>query len=263
MTTVGDILKFLETVAPPYMKETWDNVGLLCGSAKQPVTKILVALDPFESVCREAETEGADLLVTHHPLIFQAPKSITDDDGVGRAILQLIRGGISAINAHTNLDCAPGGVNDVLAVTLGLDDISVINPSGADEEGRPWGLLRQGTVTEQPLEEFLDHVKTALRCGGLRFVSGGKSVHRVAVGGGSCAGALREVADLGCDTFVTADVKYNQFWDAAELGVNLIDAGHFPTENPVCAVLAEKLRAAFPEISVILSKNHADCVKFY
>ena len=263
MTTVGDILKFLETVAPPYMKETWDNVGLLCGSAKQPVTKILVALDPFESVCREAETEGADLLVTHHPLIFQAPKSITDDDGVGRAILQLIRGGISAINAHTNLDCAPGGVNDVLAVTLGLDDISVINPSGADEEGRPWGLLRQGTVTEQPLEEFLDHVKTALRCGGLRFVSGGKPVHRVAVGGGSCAGALREVADLGCDTFVTADVKYNQFWDAAELGVNLIDAGHFPTENPVCAVLAEKLRAAFPEISVILSKNHADCVKFY
>ena len=263
MTTVGDILKFLETVAPPYMKETWDNVGLLCGSAKQPVTKILVALDPFESVCREAETEGADLLVTHHPLIFQAPKSITDDDGVGRAILQLIRGGISAINAHTNLDCAPGGVNDVLAVTLGLDDISVINPSGADKEGRPWGLLRQGTVTEQPLEEFLDHVKTALRCGGLRFVSGGKPVHRVAVGGGSCAGALREVADLGCDTFVTADVKYNQFWDAAELGVNLIDAGHFPTENPVCAVLAEKLRAAFPEISVILSKNHADCVKFY
>ena len=263
MTTVGDILKFLETVAPPYMKETWDDVGLLCGSAKQPVTKILVALDPFESVCREAETEGADLLVTHHPLIFQAPKSITDDDGVGRAILQLIRGGISAINAHTNLDCAPGGVNDVLAVTLGLDDISVINPSGADEEGRPWGLLRQGTVTEQPLEEFLDHVKTALRCGGLRFVSGGKPVHRVAVGGGSCAGALREVADLGCDTFVTADVKYNQFWDAAELGVNLIDAGHFPTENPVCAVLAEKLRAAFPEISVILSKNHADCVKFY
>ena len=263
MTTVGDILKFLETVAPPYMKETWDNVGLLCGSAKQPVTKILVALDPFESVCREAETEGADLLVTHHPLIFQAPKSITDDDGVGRAILQLIRGGISAINAHTNLDCAPGGVNDVLAVTLGLDDISVINPSGADEEGRPWGLLRQGTVTEQPLEDFLDHVKTALRCGGLRFVSGGKPVHRVAVGGGSCAGALREVADLGCDTFVTADVKYNQFWDAAELGVNLIDAGHFPTENPVCAVLAEKLRAAFPEISVILSKNHADCVKFY
>jgi len=263
MTTVGDILKYLETVAPPYMKEDWDNVGLLCGSAKQPVTKVLVALDPFERVCQEAEAAGADLLVTHHPLIFQAPRAITDGDGVGRAILRLIRGGISAINAHTNLDCAPGGVNDVLSATLGLENVSVIAPGGVDEEGRPWGLLRQGTVKEQPLEEFLAHVKASLQCGGLRFVSGGKPVHRVAAGGGSCAGALREVADLGCDTFVTADVKYNQFWDATELGVNLIDAGHFPTENPVCAVLAEKLRAAFPEISVILSKNHGDCVKFY
>ena len=91
----------------------------------------------------------------------------------------------------------------------------------------------------------------------------GTRVSRVAVGGGACAGALREVADAGCDTFVTADVKYNQFWDARELGVNLIDAGHYPTENPVCAVLAGKLQAAFPEISVILSKNHVDCMKFY
>ena len=263
MTTVKDILQFLQTVAPKSMKMDWDNVGLLCGSEKQEVTKILVALDPFESVCREAAEVGADLLVTHHPLIFQPPKSITDDDGVGRAILQLIRSGISAVNAHTNLDCAPGGVIDVLARTLGLEEISVIDPSGMDEEGRPWGLLRQGTVDKQALPAFLAHVKTALGCEGLRFVDGGAPVRKVAVGGGSCAGCLREVADAGCDTFVTADVKYNQFFDAKELGVNLIDAGHFHTENPVCAVVAEKLQAAFPEITVILSKNHSDCMKFY
>ena len=263
MATVADILKFIETIAPRSMKEHWDNVGLLCGSAGQQVSKILVALDPFESVCREASEAGADLLVTHHPLIFQAPKAVTDDDEVGRAIMHLIRSGISAINAHTNLDCAPGGVNDVLAATLGLTDISVIDPSGVDDQGRPWGLLRQGVVTEQALDTFLENTKAALNCGGLRYVSGGKPVHRVAVGGGSCAGALRQVRDAGCDTFVTADVKYNQFWDAQELGVNLIDAGHFPTENPVCAVLAEKLRAAFPEVTVILSKNHGDCIKFY
>ncbi len=263
MTTVQQVLDYIETIAPPSMKESWDNVGLLCGSGSQPVTKIMVALDPFERVCAEAAEAGADLLVTHHPLIFQAPKAITDDTGVGRAILRLIRGGISAINAHTNLDCTPGGVNDILAATLGLADVSVIDPVGTDAAGQPWGLLRQGTVTEQPLEDFLHHVKTALGCEGLRFVSGGKAVRRVAVGGGSCGSELRQVFDSGCDTFVTADVKYNQFWDATELGINLIDAGHFPTENPVCAVLVKKLQAAFPEIPVVLSKNHTDCVKFY
>ena len=126
MTTVKDILDFMNTLAPAYMKEDWDNVGLLCGSASQPVNKIMVALDPFESVCREANDAGADLLVTHHPLILQPAKSVTDDTGVGRAILTLIRSGISAINAHTNLDCTPGGVNDILAERLGLQDIQVI-----------------------------------------------------------------------------------------------------------------------------------------
>lgn len=263
MITVHDILQYMESLAPRSMKESWDNVGLLCGSGKQAVTKIMVALDPFESVCKEAADWGADLLVTHHPVIFQAPKSVTDDDGVGRAIMALIRSGISAINAHTNLDCAPGGVNDVLAEALGLQDVTVLNPKGVNEEGLPWGLLRCGTVEDQPVEQFLAHVKNALGCGGLRYVDGGKPVRCVAVGGGACAGALREISDAGCDTFVTADVRYNQFWDAAELGVNLIDATHFATENPVVAVLAAKLQAAFPEAEVKISENHADCMKFY
>ena len=94
-------------------------------------------------------------------------------------------------------------------------------------------------------------------------ISSGKPVHNVAVGGGSCASELMEVLDAGCDTFVTADVKYNQFWDAHDLGINLIDAGHFHTENPVVAVLADKITAAFPEIEVKISETHADCMKYY
>ena len=263
MTTVGDILSYLETLAPRSMKMDWDNVGLLCGGKSRPVTKVLVALDPFEGVCEEAAQWGAELILTHHPLIFSPLKSVTDETSIGRAVQLLCANSISAINAHTNLDCAPGGVNDCLARTLGLSDVLVIAPSGVDELGRPWGLLRQGTVEAQPLSDFLPHVKEALHCDGLRYVNGGKPVHRVAVGGGACASELLDAVNAGCDTFVTADVKYNQFWDAKDLGLNLIDAGHFPTENPVTALLAEKIAAQFPEVTVKISETHRDCMKFF
>ena len=253
MITVKDVLSYLETVAPPSWKMEWDNIGLLCGKSDQPVNKILVALDPFESVCKEAYDVGADLIVTHHPLIFSALQSVTDETEPGRAVLFLASHNISAINAHTNLDCAPGGVNDVLAERLGLSDIQVIEP----------GLLRQGSVQKQPLEAFLASVKAKLNCPGLRYVNAEKPVCKVAVGGGSCASELSTVANAGCDTFVTADVKYNQFFDAKELGINLIDAGHFYTENPVCQVLQAKLQAKFPETLVVISQNHTDCANFF
>ncbi len=256
MATVADILKFVETVAPPYMKEDWDNVGLNCGHMDRPVTKILVALDPFPHVCREAKEIGADLLVTHHALIWK-PGFITDANAQGRSTLFLIENGIAHINAHTNLDQAPGGVNDVLAAKLGLENVEIVNPQNGI------GLMRCGDVAAQPLENFLATVKEQLDCDGLRYVDGGKPVRKVAVGGGSCASGILEVKAAGCDTFVTADIKYNQFWDAQDLGINLIDAGHFHTENPVVAVLADKIAAAFPEIQVKISKTHTDCMKYY
>ena len=243
MATVADILTFIETIAPPYMKESWDNVGLNCGRMDREVTKILVALDPFEEVCREAKNFGAQLLVTHHALIWK-PGFVTDQDSQGQNTLFLIENGIAHINAHTNLDLAPGGINDILAQTLGLSNITVITPEGTDAEGRPYGLLRSGTVEEQALPAFL-------------------AVRKVAVGGGSCADGMFEALAAGCDTFVTSDVKYNQFRTAYENGLNLIDAGHFHTENPTMPVLAAKLQAAFPEISVKFSANHRDCMKFY
>ena len=256
MTTVLDILQFIESIAPPSLKMEGDNVGLLCGRADKEVKTVLVALDPFPSVCREAVEEGADLLVTHHPIIHGSITSVTDQTTYGQAILELMAHGISAVNAHTNLDCADGGVNDTLARCVGLTNIQKIT---AD----PYGLLRMGLVEEQALEDFLPKVKANLGCNGLRYAEGGKKVHKVAVGGGSCGSELGAVVAAGCDTFVTADVKYNQFWDAKMLGVNMIDAGHFHTENPVVAVLAEKIQAAFPNIQVKISKNHTDCMKFY
>ena len=261
MITVKDILQYIETLAPGYMKMDWDNVGLLCGDPDCPVHKILIALDPFENVCYEAYDRGADLIITHHPLIFQGIKSITTQTSIGRSIMFLCEKGISAINAHTNLDCAPGGVNDILAATLGLEDIQVLSPSGTDAEGNPWGLLRTG-IFDADLPVFLAHVKHRLGAPMLRYTRGKEAVHKVAVGGGACAGSLMDAYRAGCDTFITADVKYNQFWDAKDLGMTLIDAGHFYTENPVCGCIAQKLQAQFPELVVEISQNHGDCMEF-
>ena len=262
MTTVADIVALVEELAPREMKEEWDHVGLLVGNRSQTVSKALVALDPFMDVCQEAADWGAELILTHHPLIFRPVRAVTTDNAVGRAILFLAQHGISAVNAHTNLDNAPGGVNDALAARLGLGFSEVLSPAGMDRVGRPWGLLRMGKVPRQSLEDFLGTVKNQLGCPGLRYVNSGRPVHHVAVGGGSCASELETVFYAGCDTFVTADVKYNQFWDARELGLNLIDAGHFYTENPICPVLADHLRAAFPDVTVRVSEIHRDCMNF-
>ena len=264
MATVADILNYVESIAPPYMKMEWDNVGLLCGRREKEVRTVLVALDPFRNVIDEAIAENADLILTHHPLIFRDDlRAVNEDTETGRCLLTLIEKGIAAINAHTNLDQAPGGINDVLAKALGLSEITVISPEGNDAEGRPYGLLRSGTVGEMPLSAFLAAVKQNLGCEGLRYVDSGKVVRKVAVGGGSCADGMFEALAAGCDTFVTADCKYNQFRTAYEIGINLIDAGHFHTENPTMPVLAAGLQAAFPEISVKFSANHHDCMKFY
>ena len=258
MATVADILKFIEGIAPPYMAEGWDNCGLLCGRKDREVKRILVALDPFNTVIDEAIAMKADLIVTHHPLIFRDKlMAVNEDTETGRCVLKLIENGIAAINAHTNLDMAPGGVNEVLAKTLGLMNIEIVDP--VDN----YGLLRKGEVSEQPVENFLAVVKEKLGCKGLRYVTSGKPVRVVAVGGGSCADFMTNALAAGCDTFVTADVKYNQFRTAYELGLNLIDAGHFHTENPVMPVVAEKLRAEFPGVDVIFSENHTDEMNFF
>lgn len=262
MTTVYDIVRFMESIAPQSKKESWDNVGLLCGRKDRQVTTILVALDPFEDVAKEAVKLGADLIVTHHPLIFHPLYSLTDDTAIGRTAATLLRHDIAAFSAHTNLDIAPQGVGSCLARALGLEDISVIEPIEKTADG-VWGLLRMGTVAPQSLNDFLAHVKRALQAPAVRYAPASEKVHRVAVGGGACADEWKSAFAAGCDTFVTADARYNDFWDARDAGLTLIDAGHFYTENPVCTYLQRILQEAFPEIRVVLSQVHRDCMKFY
>lgn len=160
MRTTQEIFEVLDGLAPQALAMDWDNCGLQVGSRNRAVNRVLVALDPFEDVCREADEIGAELIVTHHPLFFPSTSCMNEDTALGRAASMLIRGGHTLYSCHTNLDIAPGGVNDRLAQVLGLQNVETI---GAE------GLLRRGTVEAQPLEQFLSTVKDALGCPGLRL----------------------------------------------------------------------------------------------
>ena len=149
MPNIREIYNALFAFAPAYMKMDWDNVGLLCGRFDREVTKVLVALDPMMDVFEEAKALGCELVVTHHPLIFGSLKQVNDESYDGQNLLFLIENGIASLNLHTNLDCCPGGVNDVLAETLGLRNVKILNPMGTDAQGRPYGLIRMGEVEAQ------------------------------------------------------------------------------------------------------------------
>lgn len=261
MPTVQSIHAFLKTLAPEELSYDWDHVGLLCGRADREVRRVLVALDPFLPVAEEAAVLDCQLVLTHHPAVWKLD-AVNDASMAGCALLFLIEHGISALNAHTNLDRVKGGVNDCLAKQIGLHNIQIPFPDGLATDGRAYGLLRGGEIAPLAPADFAAHVKKALGCAGLRYADGGRTISRVAVGGGSCGDELHHAAQAGFDALVTADCKYNQFVDAAALGVTLIDAGHFQTENPVCTMLADALRTEFPKLTVYLSKIHRDCIIF-
>lgn len=262
MPKVSEIRKALFDAAPEYMKVETDNVGLMCGYAEREVKRVMVALDATLDVLKEAKAADCELVVCHHPVIYGSAKNVTSETSTGRKLLYAIEQELAVISMHTNLDRAPGGVNDVLAETLGLSDVYVMEPVGTDEQGRGYGFIHVGTVSPTSLSEFAAHVKQALSCSGLRYADGGKTVHKVAVGGGSCGSEIGAALRHGCDTVVTADLRYHDFADAPYLGINLIDAGHFQTENPVCRRIEEILAGAFPELCILQSKNHRDKTQF-
>ncbi len=256
MTTVQNIFDMLQEKAPFELQLGFDNAGFLVGHHDAPVERVLVALDITEQVAAEAKALGCQLIVSHHPVIWGGAKTITDQTVMGRKLLALVENNLAAICAHTNLDAVADGVNDALARRLGLSDIGQLKQDGVDGQGRSYGIGRVGVVREQSLQNFALFVKQKLGANGVRLVDGGKPVHKVAVGGGACADMMIDAMDHGCDTFVTSDVKYDGFLDAKAVGMNLIDAGHYPTENVVCPVLRDWLRAAFPELSVSISEVH-------
>ena len=252
--TVADILSFLCDLAPLTLQLDFDNSGLLIGSEDRAVERILLSLDITEAVVKEAVNEKADLIIAHHPVIFHPLKDLKSRPE-NKKILLMIHNGISAICMHTNLDIADGGVNDVL-----LECFSAKKESALCTDG----LGRVGELHEPiPLEAFLSRCKRILHANGLRYISSGKDVRRIAVLGGSGASAIRDAYEKNCDTFLTADIKYHDFMLAEELGLNLIDGDHFCTEDPVMDMLAMKLNAQFDDLHILKSRLHKQIVQFY
>ena len=255
MPSLRDVEKALYEMAPGELAMEGDNVGLLIGRPERSVSGILVALDITEEVAAEAAERGANLIVAHHPVIFHGQKHVTDRDASGRLLLQLVESHLSAICMHTNLDIAGGGVNDTLAEWLSLRDFYQLEETG---------VIRVGMLdAPMALEDFVKKVSRALGCNGVRYADAGRRVHRVGVGGGACGEFEDAVIRAGCDTFVTADLSYHQFLEAEGKGINLIDAGHFPTEDPICGELVGYLQTRFPQLRVKKSTVHQEVIQYF
>ena len=253
MITVQDIFDTLCRLAPLDLQLDFDNSGFLVGHPDQEVSRVLLTLDITEPVVDEAIAKGVQLIISHHPLIWDPLKSITSS-GEGAKALRLIEHQIAAICMHTNLDIANGGVNDVLMQKLGGEVEGPLDKDGCGRIGHLAGQIS--------LEEFLLDCKRILKANGLRFIDSGRPVYKLAVMGGAGSHAIEDAFFAGCDTYVTSDIKYHQFQQAQDLGLNLIDADHFCTENPVIPVLADRLRADYPEISFIVSEVHNQLIQF-
>lgn len=264
MNTVRDIFNYLNKLAPVELKMSFDNVGILAGNENNSVKKCLIALDITDDVINEAIKLHADLIVSHHPLIFHELKSVVESDLVGRKLIKLIKNDISAICMHTNLDIAQGGVNDALMSALGGTVSGFLEPCGEDSDHNPVGCGRVGQLAESvDFQDFLAFCKSALNTNGLRYHNAGLPVKNLAVMGGSGGDCIALAKSLGCDTYVTSDIKYNGFLDAKELGINIIDADHYCTENVIVPVLFEKLSTRFPDIAFSVSKTHCQTAQFY
>ena len=218
---VNDIIKIMDGIAPRELAESWDNAGFLIGRRDNAIKKIMVALDVSPEVVEQAVAQKVDMLVTHHPPIFKPLKAICDSSWQSALLLKCIENGIAVYSAHTSLDSVLGGVNDVLAEKLGLQNVTTLF-NGCEGGG---SLGRVGTLPQKM--EFDDFAAMVKRVLGLDFVTGisaGKVVHK-----------------HGADTYVTGDIKYHEAQNAVFSGLNLIDATHQGTELPVVAVLADKI----------------------
>ncbi len=237
---IKDIYSYLDTICPFSTACDFDNVGLLVGDMNATVTKAVVVLDCTSAAVEFARKQSAELIITHHPVIFGGIKSVTAETPVYKAI----KNGVSVLAAHTNLDSAEGGVNDILAAALGLTDIKkVVCPDGF--------AFRYGTLPSIMTADELARYAAERLHSNARYVCGEKPIKTLAVCGGSGWDMCDIAIAAGADAFLTSEVKHHAFLEAKEKGVTLLDLGHFATERVIVNALTEKLKENIKNVEFI------------
>ena len=242
--TVKELYAYLSAYAPRELSADWDNDGIACCTDEtRPVRRVMVALDATEAAVDRAIDGGFDVLLTHHPLLFKGVKELTEASTVPRKLLKLVKADVTAMSFHTRLDAATGGVNDILAGTLGLLNIKPFGPVG-EEMGRIGELPKALSAAEyaKTVCEKL-HIPTVL-------LAGEGTVRRVAVLGGEGGDFVSAAKAVGADLFLAGRIGYHRMLDGAEEGLALIEAGHFATEVAVCRRLAAWVKEADAAIEV-------------
>ncbi|MBQ8307880.1 MAG: Nif3-like dinuclear metal center hexameric protein [Alistipes sp.] len=229
---IKEIADVIERVAPLGWQESYDNAGLIVGREEQEVHKALLAVDVTDAVLDEAEREGCDLIITHHPIIFHPLKRFNSEGYVQRCVERAIRRGIALYACHTNLDSAPQGMSWYLARLLGVEELQVLEPRPMNPE-TGFGVVGN-LAEEQGLEVYLRQVKERLGIGAIRHsaLHAGR-VRRVAICTGAGASLMEEARRAGCDLYLTADLKYNDFM-TPDGAFTVADIGHF--ESEYCAI---------------------------
>lgn len=259
MTTAGEVFRYIDTFAPFRTALSFDNAGLLVGSGEAPVRRALLALDITADVVEEARKRDCQLIVSHHPVIFQPVRRLSAESIPYR----LAQAGITAICAHTNLDLSPQGVNTALARALALTEIQTLRWHTPDCGGEPLAYALYGALKESYTpREFARYVKHALACEGVRWLPGKKPVKTVALCSGAGGDMVYEAAEQGIDAFVTGEIKHHELLAAGEAGLTVVDAGHFKTEHVVLSPLARMLQKRFADEDFLLSASGTDGVHY-
>ena len=264
MIIASQIRDYVNHIWPERLSFDGDNVGLLVGRADKEVKKILITLDVDEWVVEEAIKESADVILSHHPLMFRPIKRLTSADPMQKTLMLLAAHDITLISAHTNLDCVRGGLNDLLAKKLGIFSLEVIEPVG-EHDGKVCGFGRVGEVEEgTTVGSMLQRCVEALGIKGARYVGDvDRQVRKVAVNCGGGADEINHCIAMEVDLFITGDVKYNPFRDAYESGMAVIDAGHYETEHIVTELFSAMITENFSEIEIVESKANVPVVNYY
>ncbi len=262
---IKEVMNYLEKLAPKNLAESWDNVGLLVGDKNSDVSKVLLALDVTDEVVEEAIKTKANLIITHHPLIFKAVKTINTDDFLGKTIIKLIKNDISVYTLHTNLDSGLGGTNDVLADVLGMENIEVLLPSEVDAN---CGLGRYGNVKETTVENLLKFMKAINKFDYINYSLDDEGMCKTVKKVGLCTGSVMDSLiykskSLDCDVYVTGDVTYHTAQIAKRIGITIIDIGHYSSENIVLESLQNKLKTEFNNINIEISQVNAQTIFSY